>query len=253
MAEQLLMRDCMERHDFKVWLIRPEEVPEDVLREFPYVITDVDWAKKHGYGSDLQRQAAALAAADPNKRYFRSLSPSDMSRATTALHGSSTAWLEARLPQGGVMRRSSTGCVSEAERRLYGDLRKWYQVNKVADQLTSLRVQRVVSDPRFDQGVARWATCMRDRGYSYARPTEARKAAMARSSRTDRAHEIELATTEAICARESGFAVVIQQLEEQYRRELSVQYRSDLETKRALELAALPRAREMVKQAKTAI
>ncbi|MEW9552581.1 hypothetical protein [Nonomuraea sp. NPDC050783] len=245
LAEQLLVRDCMKAHGFQVWLIRRDELPVDSLRAFPYAVTDLNWAKRHGYGGDQRAEAAKLAAADPNKRYFDSLSPSDKARARAALNGAAPVGLEAELPLGGTMRRSDQGCVSQAERRLYGDLRGWYRAKKVVEQLTPLRVGRVMKDPRFGRSVARWSACMRAHGHPYADPAEARQAALPPNGATDRAKEIAVATAEAACAAESGLTATIHRLDRQYEREISARYRPFLDAKRALELAALPRAREI--------
>jgi hypothetical protein len=134
------------------------------------------------------------------------------------------------------------------EKHLYGDLPQWYRVKKVTDQLAPLRRQRVMNDSRFEQGVGRWATCMRAEGYAYSQPADARKAALASNGGIDRAEEIAIAIAEEICAKDTGLTETIHQMDEQYRRDLSAQYRYEVERKRALELAALPQASDIVKR-----
>ena len=48
-------------------------LPDD--QQFPYVLTDIGWAARHGYGSDLERQAERLRQGDPNTVYLLSLTP----------------------------------------------------------------------------------------------------------------------------------------------------------------------------------
>ncbi|MGN9781275.1 hypothetical protein ACTMTF_07605 [Nonomuraea sp. ZG12] len=244
-AEQLLLRDCMRKHGFKVWMTPPDNTMPQSL-QFPYVLTDIDWAKKHGYGGDLQERAAALAEADPNKRYFQGLSKQARAAARAALNGPAPVGLEAKVPLGGTMRRSDRGCVSEAERLLYGDLRTWYRVTKVTEQLRPLRAGKVLEDAGYKAGLAEWSACMRGRGHDYARPAAARGAMLGGADRHDRAEEIRTAVAEATCARDTGLTDTVRRLDARYERDLVARYRSDIKAKRDLELAALPRAAAII-------
>lgn len=73
-AQQILVRRCMSRHGFKVWITSRTVLPH--ARRFMYVVDDVAWAQKHGFGVDIERRVAKRRRSDPNRRYFSSLSPS---------------------------------------------------------------------------------------------------------------------------------------------------------------------------------
>ncbi|MFJ8723114.1 hypothetical protein [Streptomyces sp. NPDC093269] len=72
LAKQILIGHCMRRHGFRFWVV-PKRV-EKTQRDFPYVIEDIDWAKLHGYGKDIQKKLENAEKRDPNQRYFSSLS-----------------------------------------------------------------------------------------------------------------------------------------------------------------------------------
>jgi len=239
-AKELLLRDCMRRQGFTTWLTPPKSpLSEDVT--FPYAITDVGWARRHGYGSGLRDRIAELRKTDPNWRYFQGLSPERRAAALTALNGVRAHGLEARLPTGGVVRRSDSSCTSQAERQLYGDLKTWYRVEKVTGSLESLRVGKVMADTRFAGAVRRWSACMRARGHPYADPAQARSDALQAPGK-----EIPVAVAEATCATDAGLTAAVHRLEAQYKRDIDQQYRVDLTTKRELQRAALPRATAVI-------
>ncbi|MEJ3748260.1 hypothetical protein WEI85_33865 [Actinomycetes bacterium KLBMP 9797] len=239
LAKQLLIRECMARHGFPLWLGAPP--PEDEQRMFPYVVDDVDWARRHGFGGDIAAAAEARRRDDPNQRYFEGLPPDRRSAALVALNGARPEGLEARLPSGGVVRRSAEGCRSEAERRLYGDLPAWYRAHRVVANLSIVRSGRVLADPAYAAALPAWARCMRRHGYPVDSPAHLRRTVADRG----RDAEVAAAVAEATCAT-GGLAATARELDARYGAELAQLYRSDIETKRRLELAAAPRARAIV-------
>ncbi|WP_203931603.1 hypothetical protein [Virgisporangium ochraceum] len=239
LAEQLLIRECMARHGFPLWLGEPP--PEDEQRMFPYVLDDVDWARRHGFGSDIAAAAQDRRRDDPNQRYFDGLPPARRAAALVALNGARPEGLEARLPSGGVVRRSADGCRSEAERRLYGDLQAWYRARRVVANLSVVRSGMVLADPAYAAALPAWARCMRGHGYAVDSPAHLRRTVVDRA----RDAEVAAAVAEATCAA-AGLAATARDLDARYDAELAQRYRSDIETKRRLELAADPRARAIV-------
>lgn len=242
-AEQVAMRDCMARLGFTLVPTPLTPVPE--LRDFPYVLDDAAWARRNGYGTALERRAKQAAKSDPNRRYFASLAPGRKQAAVTALNGDRTGELEARLPTGGLLRRSDDGCTSEAERRVYGDLPTWYRVKRVFGALVQQRRQKVTEDPRFTAAVAAWARCMARAGHAYASPVEARSAGGMAHRPLAQAAEISLAVAEATCAG-TGLAATAQELDRRYAEEILAGNRETVAAKRRLEREALPRARTIV-------
>ncbi|MGV9363591.1 hypothetical protein [Amycolatopsis sp. NPDC003731] len=236
-AEQVLVRDCMARHGFRIQVTPSDRRPQP--EPFPYVVDDVGWASEHGYGTDLRRIADAEAAADPNKAYFAGLPADRRKAALAALNGTGPGRVEAVLPVGGRLARYDNGCTSRAWQELYGDLATWYRVDKVTELLPGLWQGEVVADPAFTAGVTRWSGCMREAGFPYESPAAAREAA----GRTPGDGEIRTAVAEATCAARTGLAATARELDRTCQDGVRAQYRTELETKLRLQLAGLPRAR----------
>ncbi|MFD4206924.1 hypothetical protein ACFWRG_13140 [Micromonospora tulbaghiae] len=245
-ATQVLIRDCMQRRGFRYWPVPRQPVPE--LREFPYVLDDVSYARRYGYGGALERRLQEAMAADPNARYVRELPPERGGAAVRAVNGDpgEPDALRATLPAGGVLRRSSHSCTSEAERQLYRDLPGWYRVTRITDNLAGLRVGRVLADPRYADGVAAWRRCMRAAGHDVADPASARASAPEPASGSVTPGEIRLAAAEATCATRTGFGRLARRLDAEHRRALDRRFHTEVAERLRLEAAALPRARAVL-------
>ncbi|WP_435055129.1 hypothetical protein [Micromonospora aurantiaca (nom. illeg.)] len=245
-ATQALIRDCMQRRGFRYWPVPRQPVPE--LREFPYVLDDVSYARRHGYGTALERRLQETMAADPNARYVRDLPPERGAAAVRAVNGDpgEPDALRATLPAGGVLRRSSHSCTSEAERQLYRDLPGWYRVTRITDNLAGLRVGRVLADPRYADGVRAWRRCMRAAGHDSADPASARASTPEPTSGSVTPGEIRLAVSEATCATRTGLGRLARRLDAEHRRALDRQFHTEVAERLRLEAAALPRARAVL-------
>ncbi|MFC5144820.1 hypothetical protein [Streptomyces aureoversilis] len=243
-AEQRLLRDCMGEHGFEYRTAVRQPVPE--AREFPYVVDDTDWARRHGYGSDIERRLEEIRRDDPNQRYFRSLPAGRRAAALAAANGERPTGLTVKTPDGLRLTRSTQGRRAEAERRLYGDLGAWFQARSTMDALRQLRTGRVTADPAFAEAARPWARCMRAAGHDYADPAALRRALPPPEHPLPREREVALAVAEATCARESGLAVTARRLDGKYDTELRRRYRAAVNTGLRLQLAALPRARTLI-------
>jgi hypothetical protein len=245
-AEKLLTRDCMRREGFSFWVT--DQPPRSGDELFPYVVDDEQWAASHGYGRDILERREELAADNPNQRYFRSLSAPRRSAAVMALNGREPVGLEAEVPGMGTVRHSDQGCEAQAQRTLYTDLPRWYQVRKVTEALDIQVRSAVVNDQRFGKSVQRWSGCMRAAGYAYASPPEARKGFLrtADPEKSDAGNEIRTAVAEARCADSSGLSEQARALERSHRQRINEQYATEVADRTALEHQALPRARDIV-------
>jgi hypothetical protein len=245
-AQQLLERQCMIRHGFRMSVSSHEPVAD--MRDFPYVIDDVAWAGRHGYGSDLRRALDRYRATEPNGRYFASLDAGRRAAALDALHGTGPGRLTAHLPGGGVVAHSDTGCTAEAEGRLYRDLPAWFRLSHVKAGITPVVRNQVQNDPRYQAATGRWAQCMRRSGQPATDPADARARGLASARRA----EIALAVAEATCA-QTTLGPVSAQLDAERAAALRSAYRTDLDLEQSLRSAALPRARVVVANAPAGI
>jgi hypothetical protein len=247
-AEERLTISCMAARGFRRWAVPSRPLPED--RDFPYVIDDVQWAARHGYGSDLQARREHLRVSDPNQRYFTSLPAADQRRAVAALNGHRSAdRVEVRMPTGATAGRYADGCTSQAQKRLYGDLAAWFRADTLTRALPALRQQQVAQDGEFKAAVKKWSACMRDRGLHYADPYQARAAytgPSASDTTTPQQQEVRTAFAEAECARTSGLTFTAQRLDRQYDARLRDQYQDPFRDQLRLAHAALPRARALL-------
>nr|WSY49315.1 hypothetical protein OG999_03545 [Streptomyces sp. NBC_00886] len=215
LAEQLLIKECMEKEGHKYWVEPPRL--DDVSIRFPYVVDDPAWARAHGYGTDLRREREAEVRSDPNQQYFHSVPAKARAALVSDLNGAQPQGLSARLPNGVQVSHSDQGCEATAERQLYGDLQAWFRATRVTDSLAGMRVGLVTNDKRYKAAVKPWARCMRERTYTYADPARARAAATLPETPWPHAEEVRLASAEAACAASRGLSSVAESLDSEYR------------------------------------
>lgn len=246
-AEDILISRCMQRLGFAFFLSERKDVPD--TRNFPYVIDDIAWAQKHGFGGQDLRRKAQAQQADPNQRYFRSLPEDRQQAALAALHGQSPEGLAVTLPDGSIIKASDQGCTAEAQQRLYGDLAAWFRAKVTVSNLTPMYVSKVEHDPRFTKAVEEWGRCMQRAGHQFTSPNQLREALHGLTEGLGPAEadavEVRLAVAEATCARSTPLAATAAELDRQYGDMARQQYRSEIETKHRLQLAALDRARQI--------
>jgi hypothetical protein len=248
-AQQIAFRACLQAHGFKYWPIPQGQPPVQEL--YPYVIDNVAWAKRHGFGVDQQFAVTPLTSQDPNARYIRSLPASR--RKTLALvengGGPTAPGVIARLPTGGAIGHSRYGCEATADKRLYGSFAAWFQVSNIVDSLPVLWQMKVLSDARFQGAVSRWARCMRTMNEAYANPVAAMQAFSYPAGRRSRDAEIKAAVAEARCAGSSGLAALARKLNDHYRSLVMRKYQADIAVYRRLALTAVGRARALMRSA----
>ncbi|MFJ1600279.1 hypothetical protein [Streptomyces sp. NPDC088261] len=246
-AEQRLTQSCMRERGFQMWITPRRPILQD--RDLPYGLHDARWASVHGYGSAFIAQREKLRKSDPNRRYFTTLSAGDRQRAVDALHGRTRAErLEVVTPTGMTVGRFDDGCTAEAQRQLYGDLRAWFTVSTVARTLDEQRRRQVINDRAFTKAVGTWSHCMKERGFTYDSPGQARAAFMNDGgTRTAPGRkEIRTAAAEVRCADLTGLAATTRLLDERYGDRTRDAHRSVFNKKSQLEKDALTRARALV-------
>lgn len=244
-AEQVLIQRCMRGKGFAYWPIKSPDPAE--LRSFGYVIDDVAWAGRHGYGGEFDRAAEAEQRDNPNRTYLEGLPSARRPAFDTALWGSrGDEVLSVRLPTGPTLNTATTGCQAEAQQDLYGDLGRWFRASAVADNLIGVYAGRIERDPRLRRAERAWSRCMRRSGYDYANPGAIRAALpRLRAGKTAGASDAldrRLAVAEATCARSSPLANVARKLEHEYGDPVRKTYKKEIDAKKRMQLAALLRA-----------
>ncbi|NGO13601.1 hypothetical protein G5C60_39925 [Streptomyces sp. HC44] len=230
-AEEELVRRCMAAEGFRYW---PVSVPDpEALREFEYVVDDVSWASRHGYGPDAP-------ATGPNETYRARLSPASKRRYDSALDGNGRRSLRDTLPTGQTVESPAEGCSATAERKLYGDRAVWFHARVVADNLAPLYREKVLSDPRYRSAERSWSACMRERGLRYSSPGQAREKALGGEQN---AAEIRTAVAEARCARRTGLGETAMELDRTFGASARERYSEEIATRNRLRLQAHAKAR----------
>ncbi|MBB5803293.1 hypothetical protein F4560_003061 [Saccharothrix ecbatanensis] len=245
-AEQLLVKRCMERDGFQ-YSVGP--VPSLEQRQGNgYVLSDVDWARKHGYGRKLDEEIEKIALGDPNAAHANTLPQPDLVRYQERLDGvPAQGVLSVDLPTGGTIRTIQGGCRREAAEQLYGDFPTWFRTKTIATNLTGLYAPDIIRDERFGRALTAWAQCMRDAGHPYSDPPEIRKwrDGIGENMSPDevQAAEVEVAVAEATCAGSTPLLDTARALELEYRAQRLAPYQDDIITYQRMGLAALARAR----------
>lgn len=241
-AEERLIRHCMADNGFEYHEIPP---PADNAgpRDFPYVIDDVAWARKHGYGVVEEGRPTA----NPNTAQFEKLSAARKQAWQKMLVGEG-ARVSVTLPDGPRYSISGEGCIADARRALFGDLARWYRASKLTEDLPTLVQRAVRDDPRYDAAMADWAGCMRRQGHQVSTPVELRDEHFSRARTMKRvvarAAEIRTAVAEARCAQSTSLSRVIQTIEPEYERDVHAEFGDVVAELNAMERSALPVARD---------
>lgn len=248
-AEGVLTKQCMEKEGFRYWIGPIVSTAE--RQGGGYVLSDLAWARKYGYGTELDEQANKDRLADPNVAYAGKLSRPELIRYNTALDGSpENGWVSVDLPGGGTVQTTAGGCRARALDRLYGDFRAWFHANKTAESLKPLYAPAIVKDTRFERALTAWAACMNKAGHPYADPPSIRRDLVRLTqglSRAEaRATEVELAVTEATCATDTPLLRTARALEREYRAEKLGSYRDEIADQRRMSLTALANAKDLM-------
>lgn len=238
-ANEVLVKQCMNRAGFSYWTGPRPGLEES--RTSGYVSDDVEWARKHGYGSRIAAAADRYRRTNPNGAYREGLSAERRKAYDETLDGGGRARiLTAKVPGGSAsVRKRLGGCSEEAERQLYGDPGTWFRADKAVTNLQPLYVPEILRDERFTTALAGWAACMKRSGFAHPDPAAARDAA-ARSG--DFTSETRTAVAEARCARETSLATVARERQTHYLNALRDEYGEELDAHRRLRHRAYERA-----------
>ncbi|PWS46271.1 hypothetical protein DLE01_35200 [Streptomyces sp. FT05W] len=248
-AEQKLIKVCMERHHLRYWEFPVPDVDE--RKKDSFVIDDVRWAEKYGYGRVFGERGERIRASHPTIVLQNNLVLRDRTLYRRTLDGDPGDRMEAKLPGGhGSVTYPRGGCTNEARGALYGDAETWYRASRTVESLLPLYVQDLRKDKRFTEALAGWAECMRTAGRPFASPEElraAREAAVRKMPQPEAdVFDKRLAVTEATCAVESSLAGTTRSLEKAYRSEAVKPYRAQWDSYRKMRLHALRQAQDVL-------
>jgi hypothetical protein len=245
LAQERLVSRCMRAKGLTYHAVGPSSAEleaEDAAAhalERAYGSDDVERARREGYGlSRLQKTTAAAGDPvrdHPNTRLVQSMSPAQQQAYTVALFGESGDMAALDLPGGMQLSVSVTGCVAEARKSLYGDVRRYLRLQVLVENIGGDAVRRVLEDPRYVRAVAAWRACMADHGYRYREATDA-LAAMA-DRRT--------AVRDATCNRSARVAATGRRLQAKVTAALAADREGDIQAYRELQATALRRARAL--------
>jgi hypothetical protein len=247
-AENIAARDCMRDRGFTIYLASSPALED---KRFPYVLDDLDWARRHGYGTDLAALRTRERGTDPNQRYVAALPPARQAAYSLALNGRgpSDPSVLVKLPTGATMGESTRGCIAKGGERVYGDLAAWFAARAVTDALRPMWEAEVRGSATYSVAVTRWATCMRGRGYQYPSPDQAAETFLGPRGGAHQT-EIRTAVAEVNCARGTGLIDLVRRLDDSRARAYRTRYAARFHTRHRLETAALPRARAIVESSR---
>jgi hypothetical protein len=242
-AEQILIRDCMRQHGFRYWPVPLSDQSPDSSR-FPFVIDNLAWARRNGFGGG---QSARGAAEDPNNIYFKRLPERRQAGYVADVDGpEGSRAAQVTMPEGYTLGHSSEGCQAQAEERLYGSYQDWFAAVNVTNGIRPLAATMVLNDPRYARAVRQWARCMRVSGSPYSSPAAAAAAWSKPARSRTRQAEIRAAVAEAECASSTGLAATARRLDTAYADVLSQKYRQEIQAYHRLRLDAVPIAQAIV-------
>jgi hypothetical protein len=148
----------------------------------------------------------------------------------------------------------TSGCIWEANQRLYVDVVGFHEASERAGEprLRFQTMELVEADPAYQAALAGWRRCMERAGHRYDDPNHA-QAEMDELFWHDnvdvpaaRAREVEVAVADATCSREAGLAATAEDLSDRYEREVAAGMEADVLVFQELHAKAVARAREML-------
>jgi hypothetical protein len=217
-ADQLLIRDCMRSMGFAYMIVRdPVEPPE---LEYPFGIDNIAWARANGFGRDLIERISA------NERYVSGLSQSEQNRYSLDLNGPgpSGPGVAVQLPTGEFLGHSTSGCIAEADRELYGNYDAWFKVDSQYQDLSNVADANVMSDPIYSSDLKQWSLCMFKSGFKFDSPAQAMEEFLSSSPPGPRAMAVQVAVREAVCGERVRLFRTSNQLAQKFNRSVDRRY-----------------------------
>jgi hypothetical protein len=251
-AEQHLIAVCMRKQGFRFQEEKPLSLDES--RPVGYVQDDIDWARRHGYGSRIAAKEDRTRLRNPNIAYRKSLSRSRQKAFDIAMDGGRDAVvLKSPTPSGGTISKQSGGCAGQAEKMLYGDPEAWFRSDVAVRNLRPLYVGKLLADKELKSAVAAWSRCMNKAGHPFPDPDAARQSTRDHSAQQTPAeeartfaNETRIAVADATCARSVSLRAIGERREARYVGELAGKYGHALDANLRMQRHALAVAERTV-------
>ncbi|MEE1763865.1 hypothetical protein [Streptomyces sp. SP18BB07] len=202
-------------------------------------------------GSGEQREGGEpLPPGMENDAYVARLPEAEAEKYVHALRGNASDRREMRLPDDQKITFSGKGCEAVSREKLYGSLDDWAASEHVPQILNNSLTDRVTADPAYAAVMRKWKECMAAKGYSYKDPEDAyrklRDEYGERGATQDmRKREIEVATDDGTCARQTHVPNTVLSLRRQYAKSLPATDKRDLRQLADIWKAAATQARKL--------
>ncbi|MBA4864766.1 hypothetical protein H1V43_26125 [Streptomyces sp. PSKA54] len=238
-ARSTLTAQCVQRYGL------PEPAPlidplTGMVRETAPLYLSEKTAAKYGYRNSGQNDLGAVPDPEPDSAD----QPSEAQK--KAMDAVMNGW--GNTPKDGALRSynersvSKTGCIGESDRKIMAGTTRpringgvpvttSTQVLNLVLSLRSQAYQAMERDSRYQSMVRTWASCMKEHGYSYKAPEDARTGAQ--NMAPDKAgkaseKEIQLARRDATCQRDAKYLDVVGYLTEASQQAVMDEYREVL-------------------------
>jgi hypothetical protein len=208
-AEDLLVSRCMAAAGQRY----PATPPPADRRTDDERELDLAGRVRDGYGLG----GVATTDGPALDRYVRSLPAARRSAYMLALFGPEDRRRAIELPVSGEVSFPSSGCLHDAQRRIYGDIVSWARITYLPEDLNNVLTERVTAGPGYAAVLREWSACMSRRGHRYPTPAAAR-ADLAERYRTSsagpglRKFEIAVAVADGECARQVRIPARVREL-----------------------------------------
>ncbi|MBW3086905.1 hypothetical protein KEM60_03134 [Austwickia sp. TVS 96-490-7B] len=212
--ETLIAKKCMKDAHYKVFPSPIKAIP-DVVPEGTLSLTEGE-AKKNGYRLSEVTGNPEKDDDDGNLEWENS-TQEYKKKYSVAYFGDDASSVSYSSPQGETS-ISTTGCLAEARKTLYGDLERMLRLGWIeSNELKPLVGKKVSADPDLADVHKKWSSCMKEKNFQYGEPAQARKAVVSLYEKGERekakSQEMETALADAQCQQVSGYVATYQAVE----------------------------------------
>lgn len=253
MAQESLVQVCMEKAGFKYWPEPPPSSYKPGYKHSQWGNDDVRYAQAHGYGIlDGTGQSSSYdPKADPNSRYYSSLSGPEQKQYDLVMDGPQSQRLSLRAPSGAEFSIPGRGCLANAWKEIYGSLETYFRLSVAGNQIEPQADKLVVADPAYVKAEAAWQQCMRSKNYNFQDAGDAYDAAEeavrdAANKVSGKAAEVKIAVADAECGQQSRIVQTGNELLQKYWKQVEAKESGTVLAMQELQNKAVARAERIL-------